>query len=121
MVLNRSHLVGISDINLQERANDEAAIMQGIVLVWDLDETLTFNSIFPDCRINEMSCTTIFKNEIADSWIKKLIKWFDKNPLHSNVVITNNGYNHCVHDLKEFIISQGKEHNISFINNLNYK
>ncbi len=35
--------------------------------------------------------------------------------------ITNNGYNHCVHDLKEFIISQGREHNISFINNLNYK
>lgn len=27
----------------------------------------------------------------------------------------------CVDNLKEFIISQGKEHNIFFINNLNYK
>lgn len=93
MVLNRSHLVGISDKMIQERARDEVAIMQGIVLVWDLDETLTFNSIFSDCRINEMSCSTIFKNEFADVWIKKVSNWFDKNSLHSNVVITNNGYN----------------------------
>ena len=35
--------------------------------------------------------------------------------------ISNNGYNHCVDNLKEFIISQGKEHNISFINNLEFK
>lgn len=35
--------------------------------------------------------------------------------------ITNNGYNNCVDNLKEFIIYQGKEHNISFINNLEFK